>query len=438
MFLCRCVCEVTGNPGLAQNDDFAGSGPDTLKGVTAGSSMDSSVSLIAEKSTKPTLAIERLTLTHFRNYATLRLNCGAEPVVLTGPNGAGKTNLLEALSFLAPGRGLRRAKLTDIARHDLEDSDQNGAMVWGVAAHLTTPQGPVELGTGCNGEVTKGGRPRRIVHVDGETVSQQAALAEHVHVQWLTPQMDRLFLDGAQARRRFLDRLVFGFDSAHAGRVAAYEHALRERNRLFRNQGIRSDADWLTALEDTMASKGMAVVAARCEILMRIKPACVEVNSHFPAAEVSLEGTLEKWLEEMPALAAEDQYRSALAASRDKDAETGRAAIGPHRSDLRVRHVGNGRMAELCSTGEQKALLIRLILAHVQTAARDWGRLPILLLDEVAAHLDEKRRTALIEEIMALRIQAWLTGTDETLFEAFKHDAQFFHINAGTVSAGNL
>lgn len=426
------MCEVTGNPGLADTDNFAGS----ISGPSTGSSMDAPVSLVAEKSSlKPMLAVERLTLTHFRNYATLRLHCGAEPVVLTGPNGAGKTNLLEALSFLAPGRGLRRAKLTDIARRDLKDPDQDGAVIWGVAAHLTTPQGPVELGTGCNGEVTKGGRPRRIVHVDGETVSQQAALAEHVHIQWLTPQMDRLFLDGPQARRRFLDRLVFGFDPAHAGRVAAYEHALRERNRLFKAQGARADADWLSALEDTMASKGVAVAAARHEVLLRIKPACVDVHSHFPAAEVSLEGTLERWLEEKPALAAEDQYRSALAASRARDAETGRAAIGPHRSDLRVRHVGNGRMAEFCSTGEQKALLIRLVLAHVQTAARDWGRLPILLLDEVAAHLDETRRAALIEEIVALRIQAWLTGTDDALFEPFKHAAQFFRVNAGTVSA---
>ena len=427
------MCDVTVNPGLAQHDDIVDAVPVSSQGTSEDTQAGSPVSTITDK---PILALERLTLTHFRNYAALRLNCGTEPVVLTGPNGAGKTNLLEAISFLAPGRGLRRAKLSNIARRDADEPSSADSMVWGVAAHLVSPQGPVELGTGCNGEVTTGGRPKRIVHIDGETVSQQAALAEHVHVQWLTPQMDRLFLDGAQARRRFLDRLVFGFDPAHAGRVAAYDHALRERNRLFRTDGLRADPDWLAALEETMASKGVAVSAARREVLLRIKPACIDVNSHFPAADVMLEGEIESWLGEGPALAAEERFRVALAASRDQDAAKGRASVGPHRSDLRVRHVDNGRMAELCSTGEQKALLIRLILAHVQTAARDWGRLPILLLDEVAAHLDEKRRASLIEEIMALRIQAWLTGTDEALFEPFRHTAQFFHVNAGTVLAG--
>ena len=227
---------------------------------------------------------------------------------------------------------------------------------------------------------------------------------------------------------------MFGFDPAHAGRVAAYDHALRERNRLLRINGLRADPDWLAALEETIAAKGVAVVAARREALARMLPACAQAHSHFPAADVMLEGELERWLEEDPALAVEDRFRAALAASRGRDAATGRAATGPHRSDLRVRHEGNGRMAEHCSTGEQKALLIRLILAHVQTAAREWGRLPILLLDEVAAHLDEKRRSALIEEILALRIQAWLTGTDESLFESFKRSAQFFRIEAGAVT----
>ncbi len=421
------MCEVAVPSGLAHQQDFAGN--------TAGhSSVAPTPTPLDSEADKPALALRQLTLTHFRNYASLRLRCGDEPVVLTGPNGAGKTNLLEAISFLSPGRGLRRAKLGDLALRDAAmPAPENDTAVWGVAAHLKTPNGPVDLGTGCTGDHQGARRPRRIIHIDGETVSQQAALAEHAHIQWLTPQMDRLFLDGASARRRFLDRLVFGFDPAHAGRVAAYDHALRERNRLFRAQGLHADPDWLAALEDTMASKGIAVAAARRDALSRIQPACIEVHSHFPAAEVWLDGEIERWLEEAPALAAEDRFREALAADRAKDAETGRATIGPHRSDLMVRHTGNGRMAELCSTGEQKALLIRLTLAHVQTAARDWGRLPILLLDEVAAHLDEKRRTALIEEILSLRIQAWLTGTDAALFEPFQREAQFFTVNAGTV-----
>ena len=447
------MCEVTVAPGLAQNNDFAGAVSGASADAPGEPPRDSSsesqedyvVSVIAEK---PSLALEQLTLTYFRNYANLRLNCGAEPVVLTGSNGAGKTNLLEAISFLAPGRGLRRAKLDDIAHRDinrnLEVTEQErggrdeaiAGRAWGVAAHLKTPQGPLTIGTGCNGETTPSGRARRIVHIDGQAVSQQAVLAEHVHVQWLTPQMDRLFLEGAQARRHFLDRLVFGFDPAHAGRVAAYDHALRERNRLLRTDGLRADPDWLAALEETMAAKGVAVVAARREVLMRMMPACAQVHSHFPAADVMLVGELETWLEEDPALAVEDRFRAALAASRGRDAAAGRATTGPHRSDLRVRHEGNGRMAEHCSTGEQKALLIRLILAHVQTAARELGQLPILLLDEVAAHLDEKRRSALIEEILALRIQAWLTGTDVSLFQAFKRTAQFFNIEAGAVMRG--
>lgn len=387
----------------------------------------------------PVLALKHLTLTHFRNYAALRLPCDTRPVVLTGPNGAGKTNLLEAISFLVPGRGLRRARLAEVACHqngtgDVAVSGIVAETAWGVAAHVATANGPVEIGTGCDGETDAAGRARRIVHIDGQTVSNQAVLAEHVNVQWLTPQMDRLFLEGSSARRRFLDRLVFGLDPAHAGRAAAYEHALRERARLLRAHGPRADANWLAALEEAMAAKGVAVAAARREAVARLAPACGQSDDHFPAAEITLHGEVESWLDDGPALAAEDRFRAALEQARPRDAETGGAATGPHRSDLLVRHVGNGRMADQCSTGEQKALLIRLILAHVRTSAREWGRLPILLLDEVAAHLDEKRRAALIEEILALRIQAWLTGTDEAMFAPFRGAAQFCRVEAGAVS----
>ncbi|MEX2450503.1 MAG: DNA replication and repair protein RecF, partial [Rhodospirillales bacterium] len=257
--------------GLARNDID----PDGDAGAVSGAAARA-----------PGLALEQLILTHFRNYTTLRLPCDARPVVLTGSNGAGKTNLLEAISFLVPGRGLRRARLTDVAcREDGSEPDVAVAKTaWGVAARLDTPSGPLEIGTGCDGATDAAGRVRRIVHIDGQTVSNQAVLSEHVNVQWLTPQMDRLFLEGAGARRRFLDRLVFGFDPAHAGRVAAYEHALRERARLLRAHGPRADAAWLAALEETMAAKGVAVAAARRDAVARLEPACGESDGHFPAA----------------------------------------------------------------------------------------------------------------------------------------------------------
>ncbi len=373
------------------------------------------------------LSVARLTLSDFRCYAFQRLECGPEPVVLSGPNGSGKTNLLEALSFLVPGRGLRQAALAEPAR-------LGGRGGWAVAARLRTPTGGVDLGTGL--ERLPDGRERRLVRIDGAPARGQAALAEVVSAVWLTPQMDRLFQDGPGGRRRFLDRLVFGFDPAHAGRLSAYEHALRERGRLLREQAEGRPADdvWLTGLEDTLAARGVSIAAARRDMVERLNDACALASGPFPRADLAAVGDLESWLAEGPALDAEERLREALRASRRDDAERGATRIGPHRSDLRVRHSGKNLDAAQCSTGEQKALLVAVVMADARMRALERGASPLLLLDEIGAHLDESRRRALFEELLALGAQAWMTGTDPLLFAPLAGRARFFHVEDGAVT----
>lgn len=381
-------------------------------------------------------AVRRLDLTDFRNYRALRLEVDAAPVVLSGANGAGKTNLLEALSFLAPGRGLRRAALGEVARSSSGRSEPN----WAVAARVDTRQGQIALGTGVETATGGGRQSRRIVRIDGEPARGQAALAEQVSIIWLTPEMDRLFQEGASGRRRFIDRMVYGFDPEHANRLADYEQALRGRQRLLRDQV--DDAAWLSVLEETMASSGVAVAAARRETVTKLDAALKSSDAAaglpFPRASLELAGEVETWLAEGPALEVEDRLRAALAAARAHDRSTGRTGHGPHRSDLLVRHVDKAMPAAHCSTGEQKALLIAIVLAHAQLLTLDRGATPVLLLDEVAAHLDDNRRAGLAARILDLGAQAWLTGTDEHLFEGFRGGAQFFRVAHATVSpAGN-
>lgn len=368
------------------------------------------------------VSVSRLRLTNFRCYESAQLALDARPVVLTGPNGAGKTNLLEAVSFLAPGRGLRRARLEDIERRGAPNGQG-----WAVAATLETPDAPVEIGTGHS---TDSGT-RRLVRIDRSPAKSQAALAEYVSAVWLTPQMDRLFIDGASGRRRFLDRLVFAFDAAHSGRVNGYEHTLRERARLLRDGA--ADPVWLDTLEGKMAERGVAIAAARREMTARLAQLCARATGPFPGAEVGVEGEVERWLDDGPALQAEDRFRTALRDGRGRDSAAGGAATGPHRSDLRVRHLAKDMPAEQCSTGEQKALLIALVLAHARLLEAERGTAPLLLLDEVAAHLDRDRREALFDAITALGMQAWFTGTDRTLFESLDGRAQFCTVADGTV-----
>lgn len=370
--------------------------------------------------------LSRLVVTDFRSYVRAEIALDGRPVVLTGENGAGKTNLLEAISLLSPGRGLRGASYAEIAR-------QGGAGGWAVAATVETQEGPVRIGTGIEpgSEVARS----RTVRIDGAPAAGAGALARHVRVVWLTPAMDRLFLEGASDRRQFLDRLVMGFDPAHGTRVNAYERSLRERNRLLADEA-RDDV-WLDALESQMAEHGVAVAAARLETLARLRGAIEAANEvHFPRATLALEGMLEAALAERPAVDVEDEFARHLAASRARDAAAGRTLEGPHRSDLLVRYQAKDREARLCSTGEQKALLIGIVLANARLLAAR-GLAPLLLLDEIAAHLDVERRRALFEEIVGLGLQAFMTGTDPLLFASLGSSAQSLEVRRGIIGILN-
>ncbi|HYL33619.1 MAG TPA: DNA replication/repair protein RecF [Stellaceae bacterium] len=373
--------------------------------------------------TAPATSVVRLVLTDFRGYARVRLAIGPDPVVLVGPNGAGKTNLLEALSFLAPGKGLRRAKLSEI--------DRRGGHVWALAATVASPAGEFDVGTGRDADSESG--ERRHVRIDGVPAKSQQDLSERLAVAWLTPQMDRLFADAASGRRRFLDRLVTGFDPSHWSRLLAYERAMRERARLLREGA--TDPSWLKALEEIMAENGVALAAARLEAVTRLAAACAEAQGPFPRAGLAIEGAVEHWLGNMPALAAEETFRAALHDSRGLDRDSGVTQTGPHRSDLLARHLGTGEAAALCSTGEQKALLIAIVLAYARLLALRRGSAPVLLLDEVTAHLDAARRSALFQALRALGAQCWLAGTDTALFAELKGHAQFFAVADAAVSS---
>jgi DNA replication and repair protein RecF len=399
--------------------------------------------------------VTRLVLTDFRNYRRASLTLTTDPVVLTGPNGAGKTNLLEAVSFLAPGRGLRGAKLTDIDRRrtaDCEDQSERSQQGWAVAAEVAARRGVVRIGTGRDpgsqprhevpGDLPRGPEAeRRIVRIDGEPVRSQALLADRLGVVWLTPLMDRLFLEGPVGRRRFLDRLVLALDPAHAARVGAYERALHGRSHLLRSGfsgGRAADPAWLTALEAVMAAQGVAVTAARRDFVQRLDRACAAAEGPFPRARLVLLGAVEDWLDDMPALAVEAKLAEAFANGRRSDAVAGGAAFGPQRSDLVVSLRQTGVAAEHASTGEQKALLISILLAHagLQRALR--GEPPLLLLDEIAAHLDASRREALFDAIDRLASQAWLTGTEPALFAPLRHRAQFVSVYGGSLTPPSL
>ena len=369
----------------------------------------------------PALAVRRLVLSDFRCFKRLVLEVGTGPVVLSGLNGAGKSSLLEALSFLSPGRGLRRARLGEVSR-------RGAAGGWAVAASVTTPRGRVEIGTGLM-PAPDNRDGRRVVKLDGEMARGPEALSTVVNVVWLTPQMDRLFLEGAGGRRRFLDRLVFGFDPGHARRVSAYEHAMRDRARLLGAGG--ADPAWLAALERAMAEHGVAIAAARREALAWLKQGLASGLGPFPGAVVGLRGTLESWLDEMPALQAEERYAECLARGRAPDAESCGAGDGPHRSDFEVRHIVNDMPAAQCSTGEQKALLIAIVLANARLLAAHRACAPLLLLDEVAAHLDRVRREALFDAVLALGAQVWLTGTERALFGGLEGRARFLTLRDG-------
>jgi DNA replication and repair protein RecF len=340
-------------------------------------------------------ALTRLALTDFRNHADLTLAPGPGLVVLTGENGAGKTNILEAVSLLAPGRGLRGATLSDMARGD-------GPGGFAISARTT---GDVDLGTGTLAAAPE----RRQVRINGASGSA-AALGDYFAILWVTPAMDRLFVEGASARRRFLDRLVLAREPNHASHASRYETAMRARNKLLAEPD-GADPGWLAALETGMAEHGSAIAAARARTVERLSERlATQPEGPFARAGLALTGWRPAPDEAATALARE------LRAGRGRDAAAGRTLVGPHRSDLTVTHLGKNQPASLCSTGEQKALLLGIVLAHADLVAEDRGARPILLLDEVAAHLDPVRRTALLDRVVGTGGQAWITGTDLATF----------------------
>lgn len=371
----------------------------------------------------PALRLTRLMLTDFRSYPALEVRFAGQIVAIAGENGVGKTNLLEAISLLGPGRGLRGARVGELGRHTPE-----GARPWAAAGRFATPHGTFDIGTGTAGD---GASPdRRTFRLDGNPVRSQAELADRVAAVWLTPQMDRLFQEGASGRRRFLDRLVWALEPAHAREVAAYDNAMAQRNRLLTEgrrggRGAAPDPAWLSALEEAMARHGVAATAARRGLVARLN-ATLEagVTGAFPAARLRLVCAVCDALDHEPALAVEERLRAELAAGRARDAAAGAALAGAHRTDLSMVHLPKQLPAELCSTGEQKALLVSVVLAHAALIASARGFAPLLLLDEVAAHLDAGRREALFEALAALPAQAFLTGTDPEVFTPLRGVAE--------------
>ncbi len=366
-------------------------------------------------------------LTDFRSYDRVELATGGRSVFLFGPNGAGKTNLLEAISLLSPGRGLRGSALAEVGRRA---AGETGGRPWAVSALVMSDGGPVRIGTG----VETPGSLRRLVRIEGEPVPP-GRMAEHLRPMWLTPAQDRLFLDAASERRRFFDRLVFAAEPIHAAHVGDYERALRERTRLLQEEA--TDGAWLTALEARMATSGAHMAKARAQALQALQDEIDgRADSAFPRGQLSLTGV---WEQAAMVGAAHEALEAdlirALAAARPRDQAAGRALTGPHRGDLQVIHGPKQRPAAECSTGEQKALILNLVLAQAARLSRAKSLPnPVLLLDEVAAHLDPVRRAALFDEIEALSLQAFLTGTDESLFETFKGRALGVHVDASTLT----
>ncbi len=382
--------------------------------------------------------VSRLTLTDFRNYQFLRIKADLCPIVITGENGTGKTNILEAISFLTPGRGLRGAKLADIRRitpalvSDEYAPTEISNTSWAVSSTILKGDEEFEIGTA----VEKSAREtddndirsfeRRIVKIDGNKISSQSELGKYISAVWLTPQMDRLFRGGSQPRRSFLDRLVYAFDVEHAKRTANFEHLYREWYQLLKNGS--KDNHWLLPLEENMASLGVAIAAARREQIAKLNTFIEhEPDDVFPSVMLELDGLIEKMLDKMPAVEVEDFYRNRLKEQR-RNILYNDNVDGVNRTDFKVFYRKKRMPAELCSTGEQKSLLVSIILAQTKSQTLHQGFAPVMLLDEVVAHLDDLKREALIEKIRDLKVQAWITATNPELFASLRNDGMFLQV----------
>ena len=371
--------------------------------------------------------LTRLLLQDFRSYPSLDLAISGRMVAFSGENGAGKTNLLEAISLFSPGRGLRRAELSDMAR-------ESGAGGFAVAAELSGPYDTVKLGTGLEPPGHDGYGPRKY-RVDGEPASSATAFNDYLRMVWLTPAFDGLFTGSAGDRRRFLDRLVLAIDPTHGARVNALERALRSRNKIL--EDAHPDPAWLDAVEREAAETGVAVAAARRETVGQLSGLIAQERdeaSAFPWADIRLEGPVEAELARHAAVDVEDIFRTMLRNNRPRDRAAGRATVGPQASDLLVRHGPKDIAADRASTGEQKALLIGIVLAHARLVAAMSGMAPIVLLDEVAAHLDPRRRAALFDTLETIGAQVFMTGADGMLFVDLPKGAERFHVTPGTVT----
>jgi DNA replication and repair protein RecF len=371
--------------------------------------------------------IRRLTLTQFRNYRAASVATRGDVVVLVGPNGAGKTNAIEAISFLSPGRGLRRATLDDVA-------DNQGDGSWAVSAEVDGALGLATLGTGIDAPGSDAPATSRRCRIDREPVTSATAFGDHLRMVWLTPAMDGLFLGAASERRRFFDRLVLAIDSEHTSRVSALDRSLRSRNRLLEVRNY--DDHWCDAIERETAELAVAVAATRGQTAVKLA-AMLRTRgeaSAFPSAQIMLDGWMENALLTEPATSVEDRYREMLRDSRARDAAAGRTLDGPHLTDLQVIYAPKNMAARDASTGEQKALLIGLVLAHARLVAEMTGITPLLLLDEVVAHLDPERRTALFNELAKLGAQVWMTGADPAAFSGIGGSGEIFDVDSGQIT----
>jgi DNA replication and repair protein RecF len=382
------------------------------------------LSLQSSKLQAESFYVSSLKFNNFRNYNVLSLEFDSTPVVLTGFNGSGKTNILEAISLMSPGKGFRKIKLNEA---DMVDNSGQAQLPWSISSKINKGSEEFLIGTGRERVEDK----KRIIKIDGDIVKNQSELTSIFSVMWLIPQMDGLFIGSSSDRRKFLDRLVYNFDPEHASRIYSYEYTMRERAKILQYNSY--DGSWVSVLENKMAERAVSIAAARLDTIEHIQAVINESKTPFPKANIEVKGGVEEIMQNNSALQAEEILKNQFFESRAVDSRSGRTNIGVHRSDFLAFHSEKNMFAALCSTGEQKALLLSIILAEARAKALWKGSVPVLLLDEVVAHLDESRRNFLFEEVLSMQAQVWMTGTDEELFKEIRDCAQFMSVNDGAV-----